>query len=206
MDSTTYQESIAVNEQGEAVIGCNRFGPQTTDGNADGKPDGRISCMALRLVGPHFGGHARPERPRKFYAIGAYEAPWAAFTPGGVENSIGQPCITALALVSELGRGVPSMVRLGFIGWMEHRRRVGARSSWARERATARACRFGCKRMRTRRSISIRRRSTIGSRTRGPDRSARRIRRSEEAMEVAQIRLREDHPAGAGSSGVSERA
>jgi hypothetical protein len=38
-----YEGSIAVNEFGEAVIGYNRSGPQTVDGNGDGLADGNIS-------------------------------------------------------------------------------------------------------------------------------------------------------------------
>lgn len=41
-----YQGSIAVNEHGEVVIGYNRSGYTTADGNLDGKPDGRITFMA----------------------------------------------------------------------------------------------------------------------------------------------------------------
>lgn len=40
-----YEGSIAVNEFGEALIGYNRSGNVTTDGNGDGLPDGRISFM-----------------------------------------------------------------------------------------------------------------------------------------------------------------
>jgi hypothetical protein len=40
-----YEGSIAVNEFGEALIGYNRSGNVTTDGNGDGKADGRISFM-----------------------------------------------------------------------------------------------------------------------------------------------------------------
>ena len=41
-----YEGSIAINEFGEAVIGYNRSGAVTTDGNGDGLADGRISFMA----------------------------------------------------------------------------------------------------------------------------------------------------------------
>ena len=41
-----YQGSIAINEFGEAVIGYNRSGAATTDGNGDGLADGNISFMA----------------------------------------------------------------------------------------------------------------------------------------------------------------
>ncbi len=51
-----YQGSIAVNEFGQAVIGYNRSGPQTADGNADGKPDGRISFMAQTFLIDALGG------------------------------------------------------------------------------------------------------------------------------------------------------
>lgn len=40
-----YEGSIAVNEFGEALIGYNRSGNVTTDGNGDGKADGNISFM-----------------------------------------------------------------------------------------------------------------------------------------------------------------
>lgn len=41
-----YEGAIAVNEFGEAVIGYNRSGTATTDGNGDGLADGNISFMA----------------------------------------------------------------------------------------------------------------------------------------------------------------
>ena len=41
-----YEGSIAINEFGEAVIGYNRSGTATADGNGDGLPDGNISFMA----------------------------------------------------------------------------------------------------------------------------------------------------------------
>jgi len=41
-----YEGSIAVNEFGEAVIGFNRSGTATTDGNGDGLADGNISFLA----------------------------------------------------------------------------------------------------------------------------------------------------------------
>ena len=41
-----YEGSIAINEFGEAVIGYNRSGTATTDGNGDGLADGNISFMA----------------------------------------------------------------------------------------------------------------------------------------------------------------
>lgn len=41
-----YEGSIAINEFGEAVIGYNRSGAVTTDGNGDGLEDGRISFLA----------------------------------------------------------------------------------------------------------------------------------------------------------------
>ncbi len=40
-----YQGAIAVNSNGDVVIGFNRSGSQTTDANGDGKADGRISFM-----------------------------------------------------------------------------------------------------------------------------------------------------------------
>jgi PEP-CTERM motif len=40
-----YQGSLAVNADGDVVIGFNRSGSQTADLNADGKADGRISFM-----------------------------------------------------------------------------------------------------------------------------------------------------------------
>lgn len=50
-----YEGSIAVNEFGQAVIGFNRSGLQTTDGNGDGLADGNISFMA-RAFNPMLGG------------------------------------------------------------------------------------------------------------------------------------------------------
>lgn len=41
-----FEGSVAVNEFGKAVIGFNRSGYQTTDGNGDGLADGNISFMA----------------------------------------------------------------------------------------------------------------------------------------------------------------
>ena len=41
-----YEGSIAINEFGEAVIGYNRSGTSTADGNGDGLADGNISFMA----------------------------------------------------------------------------------------------------------------------------------------------------------------
>lgn len=41
-----YEGSIAINEFGEAVIGYNRSGTATADGNGDGLADGNISFMA----------------------------------------------------------------------------------------------------------------------------------------------------------------
>ena len=41
-----YEGAIAVNEFGEALIGYNRSGNVTADGNGDGKADGNISFMA----------------------------------------------------------------------------------------------------------------------------------------------------------------
>ena len=41
-----YEGAIAINEFGEAVIGYNRSGTATTDGNGDGLADGNISFMA----------------------------------------------------------------------------------------------------------------------------------------------------------------
>jgi hypothetical protein len=52
-DFDYYQGSIAINEFGDAVIGYNRSGSQTSDLNADGKADGRISFLGkhMKLVG-----------------------------------------------------------------------------------------------------------------------------------------------------------
>ena len=41
-----YEGAVAVNEFGEALIGYNRSGNVTTDGNGDGRADGNISFMA----------------------------------------------------------------------------------------------------------------------------------------------------------------
>ena len=51
-----YQGSIAVNEFGQAVIGYNRSGLQTTDLNGDGKEDGRISFLARAFQADASGG------------------------------------------------------------------------------------------------------------------------------------------------------
>jgi len=163
-----YQGSIAVNEFGQAVIGYNRSGPQTTDGNGDGKPDGRISFMAQTFTSDALGGldtagdplllrvsdaddyrcgsHAivencrtrwgdtsavtiDPSDHRRFYAIGEYAAPWAAYSVGGTERSVWHTYIAAITVVPEPGQGVMLMVGLGFISWMERRKRasIGAR-------------------------------------------------------------------------------
>lgn len=51
-----YEGSIAVNEFGQAVIGYNRSGFQTGDGNGDGKADGNISFLARTFKIDSFGG------------------------------------------------------------------------------------------------------------------------------------------------------
>jgi hypothetical protein len=55
-DYDYYQGAIAVNEFGRAVIGYNRSGFQTADGNGDGKPDGRISFFAQAFDVDAMGG------------------------------------------------------------------------------------------------------------------------------------------------------
>ena len=51
-----YMGSIAINEWGQAVIGYNRSGYQTTDGNGDGLADGNISFLAQAFVVDGLGG------------------------------------------------------------------------------------------------------------------------------------------------------
>lgn len=44
-----YQGSLAVNDLGDVIIGYNRSGSQTADGDGDGKADGRITFAGLQM-------------------------------------------------------------------------------------------------------------------------------------------------------------